>query len=167
MPYGERTLGKHWLRLLLLAWRHRAVTQNNVNSSSVGSCGIHLGAIEHEVIRISVTEMCYKIIQFTIKQPHLWGANRLIWVVNKLSSRSRHCVIFHFCDISSSHSTMLRIYWVSDHHDDVTTQKTLSVLQVLCEGNAPTTHGFPLQWAANAGFSYFLWCQSEQAVEQK
>ena len=44
-PFGDIDLGQHWLRWWLDAWRHQAITWNNVDLSSVRSCGIHLRAI--------------------------------------------------------------------------------------------------------------------------
>ena len=51
MPYNEIDLGRHWLRQLLLVWRHQAITWTNVDLSSVGFfCVIHLRAISQDVL---------------------------------------------------------------------------------------------------------------------
>ena len=44
-PYGNTDIGQHWLRLLLVAWRHQAITWTSVDFSSVRSSDIQLRAI--------------------------------------------------------------------------------------------------------------------------
>ena len=48
MPYGAIDLGRHWLR-------------TNVDLSSVKPCGILMGAISRELLKISILDMSFKI----------------------------------------------------------------------------------------------------------
>ena len=75
-PYGDIDLGQHWFRQWLVAWRHQAITRTNVDLSSVKSCGIHLRAISHEMLKICTLDVSLKITNLRL-HPHLPGTNEL------------------------------------------------------------------------------------------
>ena len=78
-PYGDIHLGQHWSREWLVAWRHQAITWTNVDLSSVKSCGIHLRAISHEILKIFTLNVSLKVTNLRL-HPHLPGTNVLIIV---------------------------------------------------------------------------------------
>ena len=53
-PHGVQELDHHWSRQWLVAWRHQAITWNNVDISSVRSNGIHLRTISQEMLELSI-----------------------------------------------------------------------------------------------------------------
>ena len=61
IPYGDRDVGQHWLRQWLVAWRHQAITWNNVEWSPVKSSDVHIRAISQEMPQPSITKICLKI----------------------------------------------------------------------------------------------------------
>ena len=79
-PYGDIDLGHHWPRQWLVAWRHQAITWTNVDLSLVKSCGIHLRAVSHEMLKISTLDVSLKIINLRL-HPHLQVANELNWLL--------------------------------------------------------------------------------------
>ena len=76
MPYGDRDLDQHWLRLWLDAWWHQAITWTNVELSSGGFCGIHLRVILQEVFMNSIHDMCLKSTLLKLL-PDLPGDNEI------------------------------------------------------------------------------------------
>ena len=66
MPYADINLGQHQSRQWLVTWWHQATTWTNVDLSSVKSCGIHLRAISHEMIKISTLDMSLKITNWKL-----------------------------------------------------------------------------------------------------
>ena len=75
-PYGDKDLGRHWLRYWLVAWRHQVITWTNVDLSLVRSSDIHIRASSQEVPEPSITEIIWKIkyLKFHSNFP---GANEL------------------------------------------------------------------------------------------
>ena len=53
--------GQHWLRKLLVDWRHQAITWTNVDLSLVKANDIHLMAASLEIPQPSITECSLKI----------------------------------------------------------------------------------------------------------
>ena len=74
MPYGYKDLGQHCLWQWFVAWRHHAITLNNVDFSSVRFCGIPLRVISHKVPELIFNMMGLKIILLNLLS-HLPGAN--------------------------------------------------------------------------------------------
>ena len=64
------------LHILRVAWWHQAITQTNLDLSSVKSWGIHIRAISLEMLKIYIIDMCLKIIYLKL-HPHLPGINGL------------------------------------------------------------------------------------------
>ena len=60
-PCGDRDLGQHYLRWLLVAWRHQAITWTIVDWSSVKSSDIQIRAISQVMSQPSITKICLKI----------------------------------------------------------------------------------------------------------
>ena len=60
-PYVDRDLGHHWLRQLLVAWRHQAITWTKGDLSSVRSNDLRLRASSQEIPQPSITEIIWKI----------------------------------------------------------------------------------------------------------
>ena len=53
-------IGQYWFRYWLVTWQHQVITCTNVDSSSVGSCPIHINAITLMLIGV-ITKMHLKI----------------------------------------------------------------------------------------------------------
>ena len=71
-PYGDRELGLHWFRWLLVAWRHQATTWTTVDLSSVRSGDIYLMAISQNIPQPSINE-------FSLKFAHVNFHSNLYW----------------------------------------------------------------------------------------
>ena len=59
--YDGIDLGKHWLRLWLVAWWHQALTWTSDDLSSVQFTGIHLWAILWETNEPSIDEISLEL----------------------------------------------------------------------------------------------------------
>ena len=78
MPCSDNDLGQHRLRLRLVAWRHQAITQTNVDLSSRVFYGVHTRAISPGMLMNLI-----KVNTFKITPPSPRGQ----WVNKSL----RHC----------------------------------------------------------------------------
>ena len=70
-------MGQHWLKQWLVAWRHQAITQTNVDLSSNFFCGINMGEHLQEELMKLIRNACLDV---TLLQslPHFQGDNELI-----------------------------------------------------------------------------------------
>ena len=55
-PHGGMDLGQYWSRQWLGAWRHQAITWNNVYLSSVRYFGIHIRVLSKEDVKIAISK---------------------------------------------------------------------------------------------------------------
>ena len=49
MPYDGIDMNQHWALAWVIAWQHQAITWNNVDISSVGSCAIYQKTVALEM----------------------------------------------------------------------------------------------------------------------
>ena len=75
-PYDDIDLGQHCFRQRIGACWNQAITWTNVDVLSVRSSLINPGVFLQEMFRISILDMCLKIINIQ-SQPHLPGDNEL------------------------------------------------------------------------------------------
>ena len=66
MPYSTIELGQYWLKWLLVAWQHQAITSTSTDQSSARTCDIHFRAISLESLKISIVDMSSKMTDFKI-----------------------------------------------------------------------------------------------------
>ena len=60
-PYGNISMGQHWFRLWLVAWRQQAISWTNIVLSSARSNDVHLMAISKQITLPSIDNIPLKI----------------------------------------------------------------------------------------------------------
>ena len=121
----------------IFAWWEQANAYTNVDQPSVSSCGIHMRAISHQLLEISIVNTSLRIIDLSW-HPFFPGTNELI-------SAS-----------VASHTLYQRRQWLDISVSRWRHQmKTFSALLALCAGNSPVTVNSPHkgQWRGTLMFS--------------